>query len=159
MFSLAITGKPARKGHPGAAVPLAPHITSHQSAPANSYQVWLELLSGGRLWDLRSQTGELLILVPANNTDYNNVAAYLETFWATYRMAMCQGRVGGLRSRIVACRSLSFSLSLFSLSSLSLSLSISSLSLSSLSLYLYLLSLSRSLFFSLSLALSFSIKI
>ena len=56
--------------------------TSHQNAPANNYQVWLELLTSGRLWALHSQTGELLILVPANNTDYNNVSAYLEAFWS-----------------------------------------------------------------------------
>ena len=39
-------------------------------------------LPGGYLWSLKSpKTKERLILCPASNTDYNNVAAFVEGFW------------------------------------------------------------------------------
>ena len=82
LFSAALTGKPARKED------FAQYCwkrcvigTREDYADATAHLEWEFALQRGNLWELKNCNDDALILAPANNTDYNNVSAYLEVFW------------------------------------------------------------------------------
>ena len=75
--------------------------TQSQGAVANTYQKWINAMSGGRLWDRCSQSSELMFLAPANNTDYNNVSAYLEAFWGYIWPAINHGILDQLQRSLL----------------------------------------------------------
>ena len=82
VFSPALTGKPARKED------FAQYWwkrcvigTREDYAPVATHEEWEVALQSGNLHLLKNQNDDTLRLAPANNTDYFNVAAYLEAIW------------------------------------------------------------------------------
>ena len=95
VFSAALTGKPLRKQH------LSQYCwkrcvvgTRTDFACALNRIEWHEALKHGDLNSLQQGDGkDPMIFCPANNTEYLNVAAYLETFWGYIWPAPCHNYV------------------------------------------------------------------
>ena len=85
VFSAALTGKPKKKLYFSQFCWRRCVIgTKHDYAPALSGPEWQYALSHGDLLSLQEEDcNDLLIFCPANNTEFLNVAAYLEAFGVT----------------------------------------------------------------------------
>ena len=82
VFSAALTGKPLRKQEFQQYCWKRCVIgTSQDYAHALFKEEWCEALRHGDLSRLQVTHGDPMIFCPANNTEYLNVAAYLEPFW------------------------------------------------------------------------------
>ena len=83
VFSAALTGKPKKKLYFSQYCWKRCVIgTKHDYAPALSRPEWQYALSHGDLPSLQEEDcNDPLIFCPANNTEFLNVAAYLEAFW------------------------------------------------------------------------------
>ena len=95
VFSTALTGRPRRKAcfsqycWKRCAVG-----TAEEYDVATSKQEWEFALMKGDLYGLQSsETRETIVLCPWNNTEYLNVAAYLEAFWGFIWPTVCHGNL------------------------------------------------------------------
>ena len=95
VFSAALTGRPKRK------VYFSQYCwnrcvvgTTTDYALASSKQEWEIALLNGDLYGLQSyDVKETMVLSPFNNTEYLNVAAYLEAFWGYIWPTICHNNV------------------------------------------------------------------
>ena len=91
MFSSALTGRPRRK------TAFSQYCwkrcavgTSEEYVLANSKQEWELALMRGDLYSLQlPEIRDTMVLCPWNNTEYLNVAAYLEAFWGYIWPTVC----------------------------------------------------------------------
>ena len=95
VFSAALTGRPLRKAY------FAQYCwnrcvvgTTTDYAPALDKQQWELALLSADLYSLQSyDVKETMVLSPCNNTDYLNVAAFLEAFWGYLWPTSCHNGV------------------------------------------------------------------
>ena len=91
VFSSALTGKPKRKeSFSQGCWKRCVLGTKSDYASVTSRMDWQQALQHGDLRGLQPiDSRDVLILSPANNTEYLNVAAYLEAFWGYIWPAIC----------------------------------------------------------------------
>ena len=99
VFSAALTGKPRRKQHVTQYCWKRCVIgTKTDYSEALNKREWQEAPLHGDLPSLQQGDGkDPMIFCPANNTDYLNVAAYLEAFWGYIWPAICHNYVPARR--------------------------------------------------------------
>ena len=95
VFSAALTGRPKRKLYfPQYCWSRCVVGTTDDYALASSKQEWEIALLKGDLYGLQTyDTKETMVLSPFNNTEYLNVAAYLEAFWGYIWPTICHNNV------------------------------------------------------------------
>ena len=95
VFSAALTGKPRRKLHFSQYCWKRCVIgTKTDYSPAMNRIEWQQALQHGDLPSLQQgDCKDPMIFCPANNTEYANVAAYLETFWGYIWPTVCHNNV------------------------------------------------------------------
>ena len=95
VYSTALTGRPKRKPYFSQYCWKRCAIgTTEDYAAATIKQEWGFALMKGDLYGLQSfDTKETIVLCPYNNTEYLNVAAYLEAFWGYIWPTVCHSNV------------------------------------------------------------------
>ena len=95
VFSTALTGRPKRKAFFSQYCWKRCAVgTADDYDVATSKREWEFSLMKGDLYGLQSyDTKETIVLCPFNNTEYLNVAAYLEAFWGFIWPAVCHNNV------------------------------------------------------------------
>ena len=95
VFSTALTGRPRRKtGFSQYCWKRCAVGTADEYDVATSKREWEFALMRGDLFGLQSsETRDTIVLCPWNNTEYLNVAAYLEAFWGFIWPTVCHQNV------------------------------------------------------------------